>query len=173
VAGDPIRRGLRQRIFRASALAVVAAAALALVACGGGGGSSSTGPQEARNSLGASGSGQTSRAARRAHRAARVRRERRHRARARRARARRAAARRLAEERSRLEARRRRAAQTTTPAQSNCDPSYEGACLDPNASDYDCAGGSGNGPKYVSGPIRVVGSDHFDLDRDGDGVACE
>ena len=28
---------------------------------------------------------------------------------------------------------------------SRCDPDYSG-CLDPNASDYDCEGGSGNGP---------------------------
>ena len=54
----------------------------------------------------------------------------------------------------------------------NCHPSYKGACLDPNASDYDCAGGSGNGPKYT-GPVRVVGPDDFGLDRDGDGYACE
>jgi hypothetical protein len=46
-------------------------------------------------------------------------------------------------------------------------------CLDPNASDYDCAGGSGNGPKYVEGPIQVEGSDPFGLDADGDGVGCE
>jgi resuscitation-promoting factor RpfB len=58
-------------------------------------------------------------------------------------------------------------------AESNCDPSYTGSCLDPSAYDYDCAGGSGDGPKYVDGPIQVVGDDHFDLDRDGDGVACE
>jgi hypothetical protein len=55
---------------------------------------------------------------------------------------------------------------------SKCDSSYEGACLDPNASDYDCAGGSGNGPKYT-GPVRVVGPDHYGLDADGDGYACE
>jgi hypothetical protein len=36
-----------------------------------------------------------------------------------------------------------------------CHPSYQGACLDPNASDYDCAGGSGNGPLYT-GPVTVV-----------------
>lgn len=54
----------------------------------------------------------------------------------------------------------------------HCDPNYAGACLDPDASDYDCAGGSGNGPKYVQGPIRVVGTDHFRLDADGDGIAC-
>jgi hypothetical protein len=63
--------------------------------------------------------------------------------------------------------------QTTTQSESNCDSSYEGACLDRNASDYDCEGGSGDGPKYVAGPIQVVGDDHFDLDRDGDGVGCE
>jgi len=47
-----------------------------------------------------------------------------------------------------------------------------GACLDPTASDYDCAGGSGNGPLYI-GPVRVVGPDVFDLDRDNDGLGCE
>ncbi len=55
---------------------------------------------------------------------------------------------------------------------SNCDPSYEGACLDPNSTDYDCEGGSGNGPDYT-GTVTVVGDDHFDLDRDGDGVGCQ
>lgn len=49
---------------------------------------------------------------------------------------------------------------------------YSG-CLDPNAEDYDCAGGSGDEPEYVSGPIEVTGSDPFDLDRDGDGSGCE
>ena len=60
----------------------------------------------------------------------------------------------------------------TTPSRS-CHPSYEGACLDPTASDYDCAGGSGNGPKYVQGPVRVRPPDPFDLDADGDGLGCE
>jgi hypothetical protein len=60
------------------------------------------------------------------------------------------------------------------PARSpSCDPSYKGACLKPNVSDYDCAGGSGDGPYYAQGPITVVGDDHYDLDRDGDGIACE
>jgi endonuclease YncB( thermonuclease family) len=45
-------------------------------------------------------------------------------------------------------------------------------CLRPG-SDVDCAGGDGNGPRYVSGPVSVTGSDPYDLDRDGDGVACE
>lgn len=55
---------------------------------------------------------------------------------------------------------------------SNCHPSYEGACLDPTASDYDCAGGSGNGPSYT-GYVTVVGYDQYGLDADGDGVGCE
>jgi endonuclease YncB( thermonuclease family) len=45
-------------------------------------------------------------------------------------------------------------------------------CLAPGP-DVDCAGGSGNGPRYVQGPVSVHGSDPYDLDRDGDGVACE
>ena len=56
---------------------------------------------------------------------------------------------------------------------SKCDRNYSGRCLKPNVSDYDCAGGSGNGPYYVRGPIRVVGNDHYRLDADGDGIACE
>jgi hypothetical protein len=54
----------------------------------------------------------------------------------------------------------------------DCHPSYTGACLDPNASDYDCAGGSGDGPKYT-GQVNVVGPDEYGLDGDGDGVGCE
>ncbi len=57
-------------------------------------------------------------------------------------------------------------------APSGCDPNYSGACV-PIASDVDCAGGSGNGPAYVRGPVRVVGSDIYGLDRDGDGLGCE
>jgi hypothetical protein len=53
-----------------------------------------------------------------------------------------------------------------------CHPNYAGACV-PFASDVDCAGGSGDGPAYVRGPVRVIGPDIYDLDRDGDGVACE
>lgn len=53
-----------------------------------------------------------------------------------------------------------------------CDPNYDGACV-PVSSDVDCAGGSGNGPDYVSGPVYIIGADIYELDRDGDGVACE
>jgi len=57
----------------------------------------------------------------------------------------------------------------TTNAQ--CDPNYSG-CV-PIASDVDCAGGRGNGPEYVKGPIDVIGKDIYGLDRDGNGIACE
>jgi hypothetical protein len=53
-----------------------------------------------------------------------------------------------------------------------CDPNYDEQCV-PIASDVDCAGGYGNGPAYVSGPVRVIGRDIYGLDRDGDGWACE
>jgi hypothetical protein len=53
-----------------------------------------------------------------------------------------------------------------------CDPNYD-PCV-PIASDVDCAGGSGNGPAYVRGPVRVIGTDIYDLDgKDNDGIGCE
>lgn len=59
-----------------------------------------------------------------------------------------------------------------TPAFANeCDPNYT-PCV-PIASDVDCAGGKGNGPAYVRGPVRVIGQDIYGLDRDNDGVGCE
>lgn len=58
------------------------------------------------------------------------------------------------------------------PEDNGCDSNYEGACV-PVSSDVDCAGGSGNGPAYVDGPVWIVGSDVYDLDRDGDGIACD
>jgi hypothetical protein len=54
---------------------------------------------------------------------------------------------------------------------SRCDPNYSG-CV-PVASDVDCAGGSGNGPAYVDGPVDVIGQDIYGLDSDDDGVGCE
>lgn len=64
---------------------------------------------------------------------------------------------------------------TTTPATTpsgNCNPNYT-PCV-PNASDVDCAGGSGNGPAYVEGPVRVIGVDVYGLDgNDHDGIGCE
>ena len=52
----------------------------------------------------------------------------------------------------------------------NCTPGYD-PCLPP-AYDYDCQGGSGNGPAYT-GRVNVTGPDIYGLDRDGDGVGCE
>ncbi len=66
-------------------------------------------------------------------------------------------------------ARKTKVAQT---AKQKCHSSYTGACV-PLASDVDCAGGSGNGPKYVRGPVRVIGPDVYGLDRDRDGIGCE
>jgi resuscitation-promoting factor RpfB len=56
------------------------------------------------------------------------------------------------------------------PPPSNCTPGYS-PCLTP-AYDYDCAGGSGDGPAYT-GYVVINGSDPYDLDSDGDGVGCE
>jgi resuscitation-promoting factor RpfB len=52
----------------------------------------------------------------------------------------------------------------------NCTPGYS-PCL-PRASDYDCAGGTGDGPEYT-GTVRVTGSDPYGLDDDNDGIGCE
>ena len=61
-----------------------------------------------------------------------------------------------------------------TPPSSDCHPSYEGACLDPASSDYDCASGDGDGPDYVDGPVYVVGDDEYGLDGyNNNGVGCE
>jgi hypothetical protein len=57
-------------------------------------------------------------------------------------------------------------------AKRKCHPSYKGRCLKINAGDYDCIGGSGNGPNYT-GRVRVVGPDVFRLDADRDGIGCE
>jgi len=57
-------------------------------------------------------------------------------------------------------------------AQESCHTSYQGACLDANATDYDCLGGEEDGPLYT-GQVTVVGPDPFGLDNDGDGLGCE
>jgi hypothetical protein len=62
------------------------------------------------------------------------------------------------------------AAAPAPEAANDCHPSYD-PCV-PIASDVDCEGGSGNGPEYT-GTVRVIGPDEYDLDRDGDGVACD
>ena len=52
-----------------------------------------------------------------------------------------------------------------------CHPSYS-PCLDPAPYDYDCEGGSGDGPAYT-GTVSVTGYDEYGLDDDGDGIGCE
>ncbi len=47
---------------------------------------------------------------------------------------------------------------------STCHPSYAGRCL-PIGRDLDCAD--------VGGMVRVVGTDVYNLDADGDGEGCE
>ena len=59
----------------------------------------------------------------------------------------------------------------TAAPPNECDPNYT-PCV-PIDSDVDCAGGSGNGPSYVRGPVRVIGRDIYGLDRNGDGIGCE
>ena len=62
-------------------------------------------------------------------------------------------------------------ANQTDSEKPRCNPNYSG-CLKPDASDYDCIGGSGNGP-YYTGRVRVIGYDQYGLDRDGDGWGCD
>jgi hypothetical protein len=64
----------------------------------------------------------------------------------------------------------RRVVHPAAPARA-CNPNYSG-CLKPDAADYDCLGGSGDGPEYT-GPVTVTGYDEYGLDRDGDGVGCD
>lgn len=52
-----------------------------------------------------------------------------------------------------------------------CDRNYQ-KCV-PLASDVDCKPGKGNGPKYVTGPKKVLKKDIYRLDSDKDGYACE
>jgi predicted nucleic acid-binding Zn-ribbon protein len=74
------------------------------------------------------------------------------------------------EEQERLEAE-ALAQEQEQEAATSCHPSYD-PCLDPNAGDYDCSGGEGDGPKYT-GTVSVTGPDDYDLDRDGDGIGCD
>jgi eukaryotic-like serine/threonine-protein kinase len=55
-----------------------------------------------------------------------------------------------------------------------CDPNYGGVCLDPDARDYDCWPGSGNGPLYVFVQVKVAHIDHYGLDGyPPNGIGCE
>lgn len=56
-----------------------------------------------------------------------------------------------------------------------CTPGYSPCLVNHGGADYDCAGGSGNGPYYTKPGVvyRVTGSDPYGLDGDNDGYGCE
>jgi hypothetical protein len=56
----------------------------------------------------------------------------------------------------------------------SCTPGYS-PCLPLGPSDYDCYGGSGDGPAYTQPGVvyQVSGSDPYGLDADNDGQGCE
>lgn len=73
----------------------------------------------------------------------------------------------------RAQARQERAEQAAAAAPApaeNCTDGYD-PCLPP-APDYDCEGGTGDGPAYT-GYVAVTGYDPYDLDSDNDGAGCE
>lgn len=62
---------------------------------------------------------------------------------------------------------------TVQPApMDGCNRNYT-PCVPNDPIDVDCAGGSGNGPSYVTGPVYVIGEDVYGLDADGNGIGCE
>jgi flagellar hook assembly protein FlgD len=65
--------------------------------------------------------------------------------------------------------------QTATSTPSNCTPGYSPCLVYHGGADYDCAGGSGNGPYYTSPGVvyTVKGSDIYGLDANGNGLGCE
>src|SRR6187200_1947176 len=57
----------------------------------------------------------------------------------------------------------------------SCTPGYS-PCIPNKASDVDCAGGSGNGPRYTKPGVTYTvkkGMDRYRLDADHDGKGCE
>lgn len=58
----------------------------------------------------------------------------------------------------------------TPPPPIDCTPGYS-PCI-PEGTDVDCAGGEGDGPRYVKGPIIVTGRDPYGLDGNNDGIGC-
>jgi hypothetical protein len=60
-----------------------------------------------------------------------------------------------------------------TTQRPSCNPNYS-PCVPNDPVDVDCAGGGGNGPSFVAGPVNVIGSDVYGLDgNDNDGIGCE
>jgi hypothetical protein len=54
---------------------------------------------------------------------------------------------------------------------SDCNVNSDG-CVPNDPVDVDCAGGQGNGPSYLEGTVNVIGDDVYELDRDGNRIAC-
>jgi hypothetical protein len=59
----------------------------------------------------------------------------------------------------------------TSTSTHGCTPGYR-PCIQPGP-DVDCAGGTGDGPRYIQGPVTVTGDDPYGLDADHDGTGCE
>jgi hypothetical protein len=59
----------------------------------------------------------------------------------------------------------KRATKPSPPSSSGCNPNYAGPCL-PRSGDVDCSDISARN-------FRVIGTDVFKLDSDGDKIACE
>ncbi len=57
----------------------------------------------------------------------------------------------------------------------SCTAGYSPCLVNYGGADYDCFGGSGNGPYYTAPGVvyRVTGSDPYGLDADNDGHGCE
>jgi PASTA domain len=66
-------------------------------------------------------------------------------------------------------------AKTAPQPTSDCTPGYSPCLVEHNGADYDCAGGSGDGPYYTVPGVtyRVTGSDPYGLDADNNGFGCE
>ena len=58
---------------------------------------------------------------------------------------------------------------------SDCTPGYSPCLIYHDGADYDCYGGSGNGPYYTApGTVyTVTGSDPYGLDANHNGLGCE
>jgi endonuclease YncB( thermonuclease family) len=61
-----------------------------------------------------------------------------------------------------------KAATSTTPTNTKCDPNYQG-CIPPFPPDLDCT----DVKRMGLAPIRVIGRDAHKFDGDGDGIGCD
>jgi endonuclease YncB( thermonuclease family) len=61
------------------------------------------------------------------------------------------------------------------PKKPTCTPGYKPCLINHSGADYDCSGGTGNGPYYTKPGITytVTGSDPYGLDSNHNGRGCE